>query len=65
MYKKVKSLDRALDSAQERINFYQKNKQAYQSVIHKLMEKKKNAEIFEEKVNNSDGSDLSDLLNEL
>ena len=65
LYKKNKSLKTENEYLDQRIDFYQKNKQAYQAVTHKLMEKKKNAKVFEEKVNNSDGSDLSDLLNEL
>lgn len=65
LYKKNKSLKQEVTYLDERVDFYQKNRQAYHAVTHKLMEKKKNAEVFEEKINNSDGSDLSDLLNEL
>ena len=63
--KKNKSLEFKLDYAENRIEFYQKNRQAFQAVIDKLMEKKKNAEILKKKINNSDSSDLADILNEL
>ncbi len=65
-------LKKAIDKKQKeiarldnRIDFYQKNKQAYQSVVEKLMKRKKNATKLREKINSSDGSDLSDILNEL
>jgi len=63
--KDKKSLEFKLDYADTRIDFYQKNRQAYQSVIDKLMEKRENADEIKEKINNSDGNDLSDILNEL
>lgn len=60
-----KSLQRQLDYADSRIDFYQKNRQAHQSVIDKLTEGKKLDESLKEKINNSDGSNLADILNEL
>ncbi len=60
-----KDLHFKLDNAENRIDFYQKNRQAYDSVIEKLTKGKKNADKIREKVNNSNGSDLSDILNEL
>jgi len=65
LYKKNKSLKKINDSLDERIDFYQKNRQAYQAVLDKLMEGKKDADTIKETVNNSDGSDLSDILNGL
>lgn len=60
-----KSLQFKLDYADTQIDFYQKNRQAYDSVIEKLTEKKKNAVKLREQINSSDGSDLADILNEL
>ncbi len=60
-----KDLHFKLDNAEKQIEFYEKNRQAYSAVIDKLTEGKKNADKIREKVNNSNGSDLSDILNEL
>jgi len=63
--KDKQSLEKKLKYADTRIDFYQKNRQAYQAVIDKLSEGKKLDGKIKEKINNSDGSDLSDILNEL
>ena len=65
MWKKNKSLKREVDYLDSRIDFYQKNRQAYQAVTDKLMKGKKDADKIKETVNNSDGSDLADILNSL
>ena len=65
LYKNNKSLKHKIDYLDTRIDFYQKNRQAYDSVIEKLTEKKSNADKIREKINSSDGSDLADILNEL
>ena len=65
LIKDKKSLAFKLEYADSRIDFYQKNRQAYQAVMDKLTEGKKDADKLKEKVNNSNGSDLADILNGL
>jgi predicted Holliday junction resolvase-like endonuclease len=60
-----KSLEFKLDYADRQIDFLQKNRQAFQAVMDKTMENVKDAEKLKEKINNSTGDDLSDILNSL
>ena len=65
MKKTIASKQREIDHLETRIDFYQKNKQAYASVVEKLMKRRKNAVEVREEINSSDGSDLADILNKL
>lgn len=61
----IDSKNKEIGYLDKRIDWYQKNRQAYQSVVEKLMEKKKNAIKLREKIDSSDSSDIADILNEL
>jgi hypothetical protein len=65
LIKKNKALKKENKYLDQRIDFYQKNRQAYQAVLDKIMKGKKHANEIKETINNSDGSDLADILNEL
>lgn len=65
LYKKNRSLENVIEYQDTRIDLYQKNKKVYQAVLNKKMEGEKDAEKIKEKINNSNGSDLSDILNGL
>jgi hypothetical protein len=65
LLKKNKALKVIQEQLETRIDFYIKNRQAYQAITDKLTKGRKDAEKIKETVNNSDGSDLADILNSL
>ena len=65
LLKKNKTLKVIQEQLETRIDFYIKNRQAYQVITDKLIKGRKDAEKIKETVNNSDGSDLADILNSL
>lgn len=65
MIREKKALQFKIDSLDRRIEWHQKNRQAYQEIINKTTEGKNVSEKTKEKIYNTDGSDLANILNEL